>query len=128
MLILCEWVALKARGIRKNARRKGSMKGLMCHLFPFHSSSVEIEEKKKKSSGKLECFTFQICHSNLLILSCLKYHVKNRGVGEAWRKEQGLVEREEMCEEVPVSVGCFFFFKVAKPGMSLSYLDVKAAE
>lgn len=36
----------------------------------------------KKSSGKLECFTFQVCHSNHLILSCLKYCVKDwRGGG-----------------------------------------------
>lgn len=50
MLILCEWVELKVRGIKKNAlgKKKGGMKGLLCRLFPFHSSSVAIEKKKKK--------------------------------------------------------------------------------
>lgn len=28
--------------------KKGGMKGLLCRLFPFHSSSVAIEKKKKK--------------------------------------------------------------------------------
>lgn len=50
MLILCEWVELKARGIKKNAfgKKDGGIKGLLCHLFPFHSSSVSIEKKKKR--------------------------------------------------------------------------------
>lgn len=30
----------------KNLEEEGGMKGLLCHLFPFHSSSVAIEEKK----------------------------------------------------------------------------------
>lgn len=66
--------------------KEGGMKGLLCHLSPFHSSSVAIE--KKKSSGKLECFTFQVCHSNHLILNCLKYCVKNQG-GKKKKKEEG---------------------------------------
>lgn len=83
MLILCEWVELKARGIKKNAfgKKEGGIKGLLCHLFPFHSSSVAIEKKK----GKLECFTFQVCHSNHL--SRLKYCVKSQG----GKREEGWV-------------------------------------
>lgn len=53
MLILCEWVELKARGIKKNAfgKKEGGIKGLLCHLFPFHSSSVAIEKKKVNLSA-----------------------------------------------------------------------------
>lgn len=28
-------------------KKKGGMKGLLCRLFPFHSSSAAIEKKKK---------------------------------------------------------------------------------
>lgn len=112
------WIESERNKKECSWKKKGGMKGLLCHLFPFHSSSLAIE---KKNCGKLEYFTLQVWHSNHLIFNCLKYCVKKmRGWEEMYREKK-------KCEKVPVHIG-YFFLKVAKCGMTLSYLVVKAAE
>lgn len=113
------WIESEGNKKECSWKKKGGMKGLLCHLFPFHSSSLAIE---KKNCSKLEYFTFQVWHSNHLIFNCLKYCVKKmRGWEERYSK------KKKKCEKVTVSIGCFLI-KVAKHGMTLSYLVGKAAE